>query len=205
MRKKKIANYNANPGFMDYLTALRKMFTNDTDIIPVIMEFNFYINGVYGITYLDLFRMYDENAEDIHGTEKTKKLTDDGTIGLINEQIYKIGNGSLISSLEALRILLLDKTKKYTVVYNPFINAYAEALIPIIKNLGNDFPVVTTDGIAIDEAPIVIDQMEVVRNVRPQPGSESIISNEMVGIKPKKKKKSIWSYLTWAVYKPKIK
>jgi hypothetical protein len=145
--KKKRANYNSNPNYLDYLTALRKFFTNDADIIPIIQEFNFYVNGVFSTPYVDLFRMYDENLEDIHGTEKTKQLIDDGTIGIINNQIYNNGNGSLITSLENLRVYMLDRSNKYTIAYNPFINAYAEALIPKINVLETANPVVTNNGI----------------------------------------------------------
>jgi hypothetical protein len=59
MARRKKANYNSNPNYLDYLTALRTFFTNDTDIIPIIEAFNFYINGVYGIPYTDLFRIYE--------------------------------------------------------------------------------------------------------------------------------------------------
>jgi hypothetical protein len=147
--KKKRANYNSNPNYLDYLTALRKFFTNDADIIPIIQEFNFYVNGVFSTPYVDLFRMYDDNLEDIHGAEKTKQLIDDGTIGIINNQIYNNGNGSLITSLENLRVYMLDRCKKYTIAYNPFINAYAEALIPKINVLGTANPVVTSNGIEV--------------------------------------------------------
>jgi len=149
--KKKRANYNSNPNYLDYLTALRKFFTNDADIIPIIQEFNFYVNGVFSTPYVDLFRMYDENLEDIHGTEKTKQLIDDGTIGIINNQIYNNGNGSLITTLENLRVYMLDRSNKYTIAYNPFINAYAEALIPKINVLETANPVVTNNGIDLAE------------------------------------------------------
>jgi len=144
--KKKRANYNSNPNYLDYLTALRKFFTNDADIIPIIQEFNFYVNGVYSIPYTDLFKAYEENGDDIHGTEKMKQFIDDGTIGIIQQQVYQIG---LISSLENLRVYLLDRSKKYTIAYNPFINAYAEALIPKINNLGTANPVVTSNGFEV--------------------------------------------------------
>jgi len=143
--KKKRANYNSNPNYLDYLTALRKFFTNDEDIIPIIQEFNFYVNGVFSTPYVDLFRMYDDNLEDIHGAEKTKQLIDDGTIGIINNQIYNNGNGSLVTSLENLRVYMEDRSNKYTIAYNPFINAYAEALIPKINVLQTANPVVTNN------------------------------------------------------------
>lgn len=139
--KKKRANYNSNPNYLDYLTALQKFFTNNVDIIPIIMEFNFYVNGVFGIPYIDLFRSYDENMEDIHGTENTKSFIDDGTIGIINKQIYK-ANGNLLQSLEDLRVYLLDRSTKYSIVYNTFINAYAETIKPIVNNLPESNPVV---------------------------------------------------------------
>jgi len=245
MRKKKIANYTGSANYLDYLTALRKFFTNDQDMIPIIYGFNFYVNGVYGIPFLDLFRSYEDNYQDIHGDEKTKALTDDGTIGVINEMIYKSGNGSLIASLEALRLWLIDRTKTYTVVYNPFFNAYTEAELPKINNLGNDYPEVTTSGegaIVGTDNPVVNTtggNTEVLSgglggpgggpnggNVLPPPvGGTEVRSGGLggpgggpnggsppppvggtkVSLPPKKKKKSIWSYLTWAVYKPKPK
>jgi hypothetical protein len=146
MTRKKIANYNSNPDYLDYLTALRKFFTNDADIMPIIFGFNFYINGVYGIPYTDLFRTYDENFESIHGQEKTKLLIDNGTIGIINNQIYKNG-GSLITSLETLRIYMLDRSNNYNIAFNPFTNVYSEAPKPIINVLETANPVVTSNGI----------------------------------------------------------
>jgi hypothetical protein len=151
MAKKYKANYNtANPTYLDYLLALRKVFTNDTDIIPIIYEFNFYINGVFSTPYVDLFRMYDENIEDIHGAEKTKQLIDNGSIGIINTEIYK-SNGSLLSSLESLRVYLLDRSNKYTIAYNPFTNQYTEVKKMPVNTLPEANPNVTNNGIAVDE------------------------------------------------------
>jgi hypothetical protein len=151
MAKKYKANYNtANPTYLDYLLALRKVFTNDTDIIPIIYEFNFYINGVFSTPYVDLFRMYDENIEDIHGAEKTKQLIDDGSIGIINTEIYK-SNGSLLSSLESLRVYLLDRSNKYTIAYNPFTNQYTEVKKMPVNTLPEANPNVINNGIAVDE------------------------------------------------------
>jgi hypothetical protein len=151
MAKKYKANYNtANPTYLDYLLALRKVFTNDTDIIPIIYEFNFYINGVFSTPYVDLFRMYDENIEDIHGAEKTKQLIDDGSIGVINTEIYK-SNGSLLASLESLRVYLLDRSNKYTIAYNPFTNQYTEVKKMPVNTLPEANPNVTNNGIAVDE------------------------------------------------------
>jgi len=176
--KKKRANYNSNPNYLDYLTALRKFFTNDADIIPIIQEFNFYVNGVFSTPYVDLFRMYDENLEDIHGTEKTKQLIDDGTIGIINNQIYNNGNGSLITTLENLRVYMLDRSNKYTIAYNPFINAYAEALIPKINVLETANPVVTNNGI------------EVANDEVQNPQQPRIIGGTKASLPPKTKTKT---------------
>lgn len=151
MAKKYKANYNtANPTYLDYLLALRKVFTNDTDIIPIIYEFNFYINGVFTTPYVDLFRMYDENIEDIHGAEKTKQLINDGSIGIINTEIYK-SNGSLLSSLESLRVYLLNRSNKYNIGYNPMTNTYTEALKTVINVLPEANPNVTNNGLAVDK------------------------------------------------------
>lgn len=151
MAKKYKANYNtANPTYLDYLLALRKVFTNDTDIIPIIYEFNFYINGVFSTPYVDLFRMYDENIEDIHGAEKTKQLINDGSIGIINTEIYK-SNGSLLSSLESLRVYLLNRSNKYNIGYNPMTNTYTEALKTVVNVLPEANPNVTNNGIAVGE------------------------------------------------------
>lgn len=196
MARKKIAKYNSNPNYLDYLTALRKFFTNDTDIIPIIQAFNFYINGVYGTPYTDLFRMYDENLEDIHGTEKTKQLIDDGTIGIINNQIYNNGNGSLITSLENLRVYMLDRSNKYTIAYNPFINAYAEALKPKINVLETANPVVTSNGIEVAEpvinelaAPEILTKQQPLKTVAPKKTTV------------KQKLNSIFSKLSFLSYK----
>jgi len=143
--KKNRANYNSNPNYLDYLTALQKFFSNNVDIIPIIMDFNFYVNGVFGIPYVDLFRSYEENMEDIHGTVNTKSFIDDGTIGIINEQIYK-ANGSLMQSLENLRVYLLDRSTKYNIIYNTFINAYSETIKPVVNNLPDANPVVTNNS-----------------------------------------------------------
>jgi hypothetical protein len=228
MRRKKLAMFEGTAdnksAYLNYLTALRKFFTNDEDIIPVIFDFNFYVNGVYGIPYLDLFRNYEENLEDIHGSEKTKALTDDGTIGLINEMIYKIGNGSLIASLEAMRMIIIDKTKTFYVVYNPFFNAYTEAPKPQMNNLGNDFPeVVSNGGYKIDTGtgvkgpdyfsnqiptgPQKVTDTRTTGNVIAPTGPATPKATKSVRQAPinTKKKKSIWSYLSWAVYKPKPK
>ena len=146
MAKKYKANYNtANPTYLDYLLALRKVFTNDADIIPIIYEFNFYINGVFSTPYVDLFRMYDENIEDIHGAEKTKQLINDGSIGIINTEIYK-SNGSLLSSLESLRVYLLNRSNKYNIGYNPMTNTYTEALKTVINVLPEANPQISQLG-----------------------------------------------------------
>ena len=167
-RRKNRANYNNNPNYLDYLTALRKFFTNDADIIPIIMAFNFYINGVYSTPYVDLFRQYDENLEDIHGPEKTKQLIDDGTIGVINEQIYEQGRGSLITSLENLRIYLEDRQRTFTIAYNPFVNAYAEYKIPAKNDLGSSNPAISINGVDPNAAPIIVNKtlakIDVVNN-----------------------------------------
>jgi hypothetical protein len=212
MRKKKIAGYNTTISYLDYLTALRKFFTNDADIIPIIMGFNFYINGVYQTPYTDLFRMYDENIEDIHGAEKTKSFIDDGTIGIINEQIFKNGSGSLITSLENLRVFLLDRTKKYNVTYNPFINAYAEFLNPVVNDLGTSNPEVNNnkDGLTQEQVNENLRQerlKEIERQNTPYKGDQKVetITAPTVngGIKglPPKTKKTIWKYLSFLSYK----
>jgi hypothetical protein len=194
MARKKIANYNSNPNYLDYLTALRKFFTNDVDIIPIIQEFNFYVNGVYAIPYTDLFRAYEENGDDIHGTEKMKQFIDDGTIGIIQNQVYQIG---LISSLENLRVYMLDRSKKYTITYNPFINAYAEALIPKINNLGTVNPVVTSNGIDLANDEIkdlpalpMIDK-KVANDEVQNPQQPRIIGGTKASLPPKKKTKIV--------------
>jgi hypothetical protein len=146
MAKKYKANYNtANPTYLDYLLALRKVFTNDADIIPIIYEFNFYINGVFSTPYVDLFRMYDDNIEDIHGPEKTKQLINDGSIGVINNEIYK-SNGSLLSSLESLRVYLLNRSNKYNIGYNPMTNTYTEALKTVVNVLPEANPQISQMG-----------------------------------------------------------
>jgi hypothetical protein len=193
-RKKSKASYNNVPNYLDYLTALRKFFTNDVDIIPILEGFNFYVNGVYGTPYVDLFRMYDENAEDIHGAERTKSFIDDGTIGIINAQIYAKG-GSLIQSLEDLRMYLNDRAKKYTIAYNPFINAYAEYEIPKINDLGTANPVVSTNGIEADAE-------DLQRNLALPLEDKKIIGGTEVSLRPKNKpKKSIWKFLGFLSYK----
>jgi hypothetical protein len=194
MARRKKANYNSNPNYLDYLTALRKFFTNDTDIIPIIESFNFYINGVYGIPYTDLFRIYDENMNDIHGEEKTKQLIDEGTIGIINNQIYNIGGGSLITSLETLRVYMEDRRKKYTIAYNPFINAYAESITPVINVLETANPVVTTNGID-NSANTSVDV--------PLGGStiEKEIRAAQAETTAKKQRKSFWKHLAFLSYK----
>jgi hypothetical protein len=154
-----------------------KFFTNDQDIIPIMSEFNFYINGVYSTPYTDLFRMYDENLEDIHGPEKTKQFIDDGTIGIINEAIYKQGNGSLLTALENTRVLLENKKAKYNVGFNPMSKTYTEALKPIVNVLADGNPVVSggTGG----------------------PGGGPL-DNAIAAQQPKaKKKKSFWKYLSF--------
>lgn len=164
MAKKYKANYNtANPTYLDYLLALRKVFTNDTDIIPIIYEFNFYINGVFSTPYVDLFRMYDENIEDIHGAEKTKQLIDDGSIGIINTEIYK-SNGSLLSSLESLRVYLLDRSNKYTIAYNPFTNQYTEVKKMPVNTLPEANPNVTNNGIAVGETKASLPPKQIRKN-----------------------------------------
>jgi hypothetical protein len=194
MARKNKANYNSNPNYLDYLTALRKFFTNDTDIIPIIQAFNFYINGVYGIPYVDLFRNYDENFADIHGEVKTKQLIDDGTVGIINEQIYSQGRGSLITSLESMRIYLEDRSRLYTIAYNPFINAYAEYLIPKVNDLGTSNPVITTNGIDPNAAPIVVDEREAALEEAKQNSAPTVTPTK------EKPKKSFWKKFGFLVY-----
>lgn len=208
IRKKSKANYNNIPNYLDYLTALRKFFTNDVDIIPILEGFNFYVNGVYGTPYVDLFKMYDENAEDIHGAERTKSFIDDGTIGIINAQIYAKG-GSLIQSLEDLRMYLNDRARKYTIAYNPFTNAYAEYEIPKINDLGTANPVVSTNGIEADAAPIVVNEQlaeaeDLRRNLAlPLTDEQTKQTTTTITAKPPmiKPKKSIWKFLGFLSYK----
>jgi len=198
MRKyNKRANYNANPNYLDFLDALRKFFTNDQDIIPIIAEFNFYVNGVYSTPLTDLFRMYDENPEDIHGAEKTKTFIDDGTIGIINQAIYKQGNGSLLTALENTRVLLENKKSKYNVGYNPITKTYTEALKTPVNVLPDGNPEVIGLGAggpggAIGGGPVVFGG---------GPGENTIIAQQP---KPKKKK-SFWKYFSFLSYKQKVK
>lgn len=181
MAKKYKANYNtANPTYLDYLLALRKVFTNDTDIIPIIYEFNFYINGVFSTPYVDLFRMYDDNMEDIHGPEKTKQLIDNGSIGVINSEIYK-SNGSLLASLESLRVYLLNRSNKYNIGYNPMTNTYTEALKTVVNVLPEANPNVTNNGLAADE----------IKNAGGGPIDEKFVKTKT------KKRKSFWAYLSF--------
>jgi hypothetical protein len=179
MRKyNKKANYNANPNYLDFLDAMRKFFTNDQDIIPIIAEFNFYINGVYSTPYTDLFRMYDENPEDIHGPEKTKQFIDDGTVGIINEAIYKIGKGSLLTALENTRVILENKKAAYNVGYNPITKTYTEALKPVVNNLPDGNPIVFGGSGG--------------------PGGGPVDVPFIAAQQPKKKaKKSFWKYLSF--------
>lgn len=178
MRKYKKANYNSNPNYLDFLTALKRFFTNDQDIIPIIDGFNFYVNGIYGTPFTDLFRMYDENKEDIHGPEKTKQLIDDGTIGIIDETIYKQGRGSMLTALEITRVYLEDRRKKYNIGFNPLTNSYTEALKPVINVLPDANPNTTTDGV--------------------NPNLPALPQT-------KPKKKSFWKYLSFLSYKQKAK
>jgi hypothetical protein len=211
MRKyNKKANYNANPNYLDFLDAMRKFFTNDQDIIPIISEFNFYINGVYSIPYTDLFRMYDENLEDIHGPEKTKQFIDDGTIGIINEAIYKIGKGSLLTALENTRVLLENKKAAYNVGFNPMSKTYTEALKPVVNVLPDGNPVVTNlnkNQLTQEEVNEIIrlaKLQELERNAakpdlrNPVDPLKDTIKAPTTGSGAKKKaKKSFWKYLSF--------
>jgi hypothetical protein len=207
IRKKKIAKYSGSGNYLDYLTALRKFFTNDVDIIPLLEAFNFYVTGVYGTPYVDLFRMYVENPADIHGESKYKELIDDGTVGIINAQIYAKG-GSLIQSLEDLRMYINDRAKKYTIAYNPFINAYAEYEIPKINDLGTANPVISTVGVPSDAAPIIVNNdlaaADEIQNPMQPLTDERIKATQTTTLqqplKPKTKK-SIWKYLGFLSYK----
>jgi hypothetical protein len=210
MRKyNKKANYSANPNYLDFLDALRKFFTNDQDIIPIISEFNFYINGVYSIPYTDLFRMYDENLEDIHGPEKTKQFIDDGTIGIINEAIYKQGNGSLLTALENTRVLLENKKAKYNVGFNPISKTYTEALKTVVNVLPQSNPVVSNnkDGLTQEQVNERI-RLETLKEIERQnsvyKGSQKATTitapttgSGAKGGNAKPKKKSFWKYLSF--------
>jgi len=223
MRKyNKRANYNANPNYLDFLDALRKFFTNDQDIIPIIAEFNFYVNGVYSTPLTDLFRMYDENPEDIHGAEKTKTFIDDGTIGIINQAIYKQGNGSLLTALENTRVLLENKKSKYNVGYNPITKTYTEALKTPVNVLPDGNPVVLPGGLGgpgggpMNDNPVLlglgaggpggaIGGGPVVFGGGPGE-NPNVIGGTKVSLPPKpKKKKSFWKYFSFLSYKQKLK
>lgn len=182
MYKKNKVNYAVgSPTYLDFLQALRKMFTNDVDILPIVYGFNFYINGVYSIPYVDLFRMYDENMEDIHGAEKTKQLIDDGTVGVINKWIYS-SDGSLVNALETLRIYLLDRSATYNIAFNPMFGFYSEAKKTVVNVLPNSNPTVSTNGITVGE-----------------------MGNQIPQSIPRSNKKSFWKALGFLVYKPKSK
>jgi hypothetical protein len=210
MRKyNKKANYSANPNYLDFLDAMRKFFTNDQDIIPIIAEFNFYVNGVYSIPFTDLFRAYDEDFEGIHGTEKTKQLTDDGTIGIINEAIFKVGKGSLLTALENTRIILENKKAAYNVGYNPMTKSYTEALKPLVNVLADANPIVTNnkDGLTQEQVNERIKQealKELERQNSVYKGSQkaTTITAPTTGSGAKRgdakpKKKSFWKYLSF--------
>jgi len=200
MARKKIANYNANPNYLDYLDALRKFFTNDTDILPIVMEFNFYINGVYNIPYTDLFRQYLENLNDIHGEEKTKSLIDDGTIGIINDQIYKNGNGSLIQSLESLRVYILDRLKSYNISWNPITMQYIEIKKLPVTQLQTSNPEVINNNDATTSGEGALTEDEIIKAKIEQ----GVISEPLRQAPPnaeKKHRKSFWQHLGFLSYK----
>lgn len=178
--------YNTNTSYLDFLLAFEKMFTNKQNVLPLIYGFNFYVNGVYSTPLTDLFRMYEDNLEDIHGTEKTKTLTDDGTIGIINKYIYNAG-GSLINALEKLRVFLLDRAGTHNIIFNPMQNLYTETLKTAVNVLPDSNPV--------------------VGNGQQNPPANGIAAGEMnnnPNVTPKKKK-SFWRYLSFLVHKPKTK
>ena len=218
MARRKKANYDGEKNYLQFLTALRRMFTNDVDIIPIIDEFNFYIKGAYGQTYLDLFRAYEENPEDIHGTEKYKKFIDDGTIGVINEEVYR-ANGNLIQALESLRVFLEDRRTKYIITYSPFVSAYVETVKPNMVVLSSTTPQV----ISSESETIYTEPMQT-----PTPADTTTGGNELappddrravdpltdeqkkkagiIAMPPtKKKRKSFWKYLSFLSYKNKKK
>ena len=222
MARRKKANYDGEKNYLQFLTALRRMFTNDVDIIPIIDEFNFYIKGAYGQTYLDLFRAYEENPEDIHGTEKYKKFIDNGTIGVINEEVYR-ANGNLIQALESLRVFLEDRRTKYIVTYSPFVSAYVETVKPNMVTLSSTNPeIVNVEGETIYTEPMPTpaltdttttggnelappDDRNYIRPVDPLTDEQKIKSG-MIAMPPKKKKrKSLWQYLSFLSYKNKKK
>lgn len=161
--------------YLDFLLAIENMFTNKQNVLPIIDDFNFYVNGAYSTPLTDLFRMYDENFESIHGAEKTKELIDNGTVGTINEYIYK-ADGSLLQALENLRVYILDRKNKYNIIYNPMLNVYTETLKTAVNVLE-------------DANPIVNGKEKAVAPTLPAP----------------KKKKTFWKYLGFLVHKPKVK
>lgn len=177
MKKIKKVSYVGTPKstYLEFLLAFENMFTNKQNVLPIIDEFNFYINGAYSTPLTDLFRMYEENFEDIHGAEKTKELIDNGTVGIINEYIYN-ADGSLIQALENLRVYILDRKNKYNIVYNPMLNIYTETLKTAVNVLQDANPIVN--------------------------GKEQIAAPPLDA---PKKKKSLWRFLGFLVYKPKIK
>jgi hypothetical protein len=181
----KKANYNANPNYLDFLDALRKFFTKDQDIIPIILDFNFYVNGVYDVPLNDLFRAFEFDGQDYHSTEQLKQFTDDGTIGILRDAIYKIGNGSLIMALENLRVILLNKKEKYNVGYNPMTLTYTEALKTPINVLPDANP-------------------EVIEGEIRRAGGGPVVGGTKVSLGPKKKK-SFWKYFSFLSYKQKLK
>jgi len=187
MRKyNKKANYNANPNYLDFLDALRKFFTKDQDIIPIISEFNFYVNGVYDIPLNDLFRAFEYDGDDYHSTEQLKQFTDDGTIGILRDAIYKQGNGSLIMALENTRVILENKKAKYNVNYNPITKTYTEALKIPVNVLPDGNPEVRGGGAGGPGG---------------GPGDNTFIAQQP---KPKKRK-SFWKYFSFLSYKQKLK
>lgn len=177
MKKNKKVAYVGKPKstYLQFLLAFENMFTNKQNVLPIIDEFNFYINGAYSTPLTDLFRMYEENFEDIHGAEKTKELIDNETVGIINEYIYN-ANGSLLQALENLRVYILDRKNKYNIVYNPMSNIYTETLKTVVNVLDDANPIVN--------------------------GKEQIVTP---ALEAPKKKKSLWRLLGFLVYKPKVK
>jgi hypothetical protein len=216
MARRKKANYDGEKNYLQFLTALRRMFTNDVDIIPIIDEFNFYIKGAYGQTYLDLFRAYEENPEDIHGTEKYKKFIDDGTIGVINEEVYR-ANGNLIQALESLRVFLEDRRTKYIITYSPFVNAYVETVKPNMVVLSSTNPeIVNVEGETIYtepmQTPTPADTTTTGGNELAPPDDRravDMLPDRTIPALPlipkKKKRKSFWQYLSFLSYKNKKK
>lgn len=182
-------NYSGTSNYLDFLTAFRKFFTNGEDVIPIIDEFNFYVPGVYGTPYVDLFRMYDEAMDEIHGGGKLKELIDDRTVGVINETIYKQGNGSLLMALENIRVVLENKRKNYNVGLNPISDVYTESLKPVVNVLPDSNPDVLPGGLG-----------------GPGGGNQSDVIVNSQQPKPKKKKTNILKkYFGFLSYKNKKK